>query len=210
MIVPWDDHFRSFTRRNRQPGPRGQLTPAAELGTRRGLDRCPGRGASELIGQRLARDVRRSTTSAHAKTSPSTGALRPSEFKRAVYPVGGTSRHRLPPGSESAPAARKIARCGEADRPSGRVQNRGPGCLLMACTGVVGAAMPQVVVKIAGVTVPMAMVSYVTPNGGEDKAIGPNWGRSTRRRSRATSWRSSTSSSSTSAAERERMRTRST
>jgi hypothetical protein len=53
--------------------------------------------------------------------------------RRVVYPVGGTSRHPLlpPTGSESAPATRKIAvlgRCGEADRPSGRVQNRGPGC----------------------------------------------------------------------------------
>jgi hypothetical protein len=37
-------------------------------------------------------------------------AVRPSEFKRVVYPVRGTSRHRLPPppGSESAPAALKI------------------------------------------------------------------------------------------------------
>jgi len=57
----------------------------------------------------------------------------PDPSSSAVYPVRGTSRHPLlpPTGSESAPATRKIAglgRCGEADRPSGRVQNRGPGC----------------------------------------------------------------------------------
>jgi hypothetical protein len=39
-------------------------------------------------------------------------AVRPSEFKRVVYPVGGTSRHRLPPpaGSESGPRRSRNAR----------------------------------------------------------------------------------------------------
>jgi hypothetical protein len=43
-------------------------------------------------------------------------ALRPSEFKRAVYPVGGTSRHCLPPpgGRQCLASIRMIDRLGWA------------------------------------------------------------------------------------------------